>query len=322
MPVTRKYIQHYRTSGTTSPQASKLVHGEIAVGFHRHGEKLFIKNDANTVTEFSSDELLKVVRDEQDIKVAGASGIVPNTESETGIVTYQYMPSAEILNEFDNMSDSVDFLAGKLKECLDLIEEMKSNVYMIDVNFNVEPNSAHTSYNVSYACEYNGNPTTPQSCTITKYVNDGSGTVILSNTSTASASTTSNITGNKEQYVLEVVPDLAGALNTRSELTRYMCYVGASSATTMTSSIVAGFDKYTSDGIGFIAQENTVYGEYLWIVIPSFINIAYVTCEGISVTLDQEVQTVTNTLGSFKCYRSYKALDTASWRLKINHITQ
>ena len=322
MPVTRKYLQHFRTSGISQPNAQGMLHGEIAVGYNRFHEKFFIKNTTNTITEFSSDEQLKEIRDTQDEKVAYATGLVPNTEQDTGVVNYTYQPQAEILNEFDNMNDSVDFLAGKLKDCLDSLEELKSNIYVIDTNFEVEPNSGVTSYTVGYECMYNGNPTTPQSCTITKYVNNGSGTVILDNTSTSSATTTSAITGNKEQYVLEVVPNLTGALNTRSEITKYVCYVGASSATTMTSTIAGGFQKYTSDGIKFNANVSTGTGDYIWIIVPSYINVQYATSNGITVTLNQEVQTISNSLGTFKCYRSYKALDIAAWPLVIYNLAE
>lgn len=320
MPNTRKYLKHYRTNGTTAPQATDMEHGELAMGYNRYHEKLYIKNTTNTITEFSSDEQLKEIRDIQDERVASAAGLVANTEQDTGEVTYHYSPGSELLSEFTTMNDSVDYLAGQLQECLAKIEEFKANIYVIDTNFEVEPNTGVTQYNVSYQCSYNGNPTTPTSCTITKYVNDGSGTVILSNTGTASASTTSNITGNKEQYVLEVVPDLTGALNTRAELTRYLCYVGASSATTMTSGITETFDKYVSDGISFTADTNTTTGDYLWFIVPDYISIQYVTSYGITVTLDQTVQTITNSLGTFKCYRSYKSLDVAGWPVVIHNI--
>jgi hypothetical protein len=99
-----------------------MLYGELAMGYGRFHEKLFIKNTTNTITEFSSDEQLKEIRDTQDTKVAEATGLVANTEQDSGIVNYQYQPQAELLNEFDNMNDSVDFLAGKLQDCLDSLD--------------------------------------------------------------------------------------------------------------------------------------------------------------------------------------------------------
>jgi hypothetical protein len=297
-----------------------MQYGELAMGYKRHQEKLFIKNSTNTITEFSSDEQLKAIRDAQDEKVANGVGLTASIDETTGNVNYTYSPGAESLSSFSAMTQSVDYLAQQLKACYDIIDEMKTNVYMIETNFTVEPNTAFTQYVVSYQTTYNENPTTPKSCTITKYVNDGSGTVILSNTSTASATTTSNITGAKEQYVIEVVPDLDRALNTRVEETRYLCYVGASTATTMTSSIVENFKKHVSNGIRFTAQQNTMAGDYLWIVIPNYLNIQFVTSNGITFTLSSEVQTITNSFGTFKCYRSNKALDTAVWPIVVHHI--
>ena len=317
----RAHLQLYRTSGTTQPESSEMKYGELGIGYKKNHEKIFIKNTEDTISEFSSDTLLKEVRDTQDGKVASSTGLVADYTSETGVVDYRYSPSSPALAEFDNMNDSVDYLASQLQVCLDQIEEFKQNIYVIDTNFTVEPNVSFTSYIVSYECINNESPTTPESCTITKYVNNGSGSVILDNTYTASASTESQITGNKEQFVLEVVPDLPGALNIKSELTRYICYVGASSATTMTAQIVEGFDKYASDGVKFACDTvDTDNGDYLWFIVPSFISIQYVTSQGMEVTLNNEVQTITNTLGTFKCYRSYKQLAEATWEPVVFHI--
>lgn len=320
--ASRKYLQHFRSSGTTQPDATGMKYGEIAIGYKKFHEKLYIKNDINTITEFSSDEQLKEIMDTQDIRVAEAAGLGVNTVPESGDVSYVYQPGSTVLNNFTDMSAAVDYLADQLQGAYDIINELKSNIYVIDTNFDVEPNSNFTQYNVSYSCMYNDNPTIPSGCTITKYVNDGSGTVILNNTGVSSATTTTNITGNKEHYVLEVVPDLAGALNTKSEVTRYLCYVGATSATTMTAQIADTFNKYVIDGDKFVAQENSNNGDYMWIIVPSFISVQFATSSGITFSLDTEIQTISNTLGSFKCYRSYKALDTASWTIVVHNIME
>ena len=319
----RKHIQLYRTSGNTAPNPDDVYYGELSMGYNSGHEKLYIKNTNNGITTFSSDEQLKTIRDQQDEKVAQATGLMSQT-SQGGEVSYSYAPSAETLTEFTNISESVDFLATQVKECMDAIEGFKQNIYTIDTNFKVETDSGVTEYTASYSCTNNGNPTTPSACTITRYVNDGSGSVILNNTSTPASAVTVSISGCKEHYVLEVVSTLPNSLHIISEETKYLCMVGTTSATTMTAQIAGGFKKYVSNGTWFVANNvETQASQYVWVIVPSYISVRFATSQGITFPFTTEVQTISDVggvTGTYKCYRSNQELDAATWNLVIYNV--
>ena len=190
-------------------------------------------------------------------------------------------------------------------------------VYILDTNFKVEADSGVTSYNISYEAKHNNEPVEPKSCIITKYVNDGSGIVILNNTGVSGTTITSTVTGNREKYVLDVIPGSHTVFETKSEITRYIYYVGSSSVTSMSGESVELLNKYVSNGDKLKVKESTGDEQYLWFVIPDSLNLEGITTDSVSFVLDDVVQTITNSLGSFKCYRSKKLLVAANWNLMI-----
>lgn len=50
----KRHISHLKSSGTTLPSASDLVYGEIAVGYLKDNEALFIKNSNDEIVPFTS----------------------------------------------------------------------------------------------------------------------------------------------------------------------------------------------------------------------------------------------------------------------------
>lgn len=52
----RVQISHYYTTGATSPSASKLILGELAMSIKSGAEALFLKNTDSKIISFSSDE--------------------------------------------------------------------------------------------------------------------------------------------------------------------------------------------------------------------------------------------------------------------------
>ena len=50
----KRHISHLKSSGSSAPQATDLVYGEIAVGYAAGNEKLFIKNSSDDVITFES----------------------------------------------------------------------------------------------------------------------------------------------------------------------------------------------------------------------------------------------------------------------------
>ena len=317
----RKRILHFRNgSGTQKPAANQLEYGEIAMTYTNLHEKLYTKSSTNAVVEFSADHLIHDRIDEQDERVSDAIGLSETTNTDDNHVNYVYVPTNDLLSECHTMNDSVEYLANKVKDCLALIETIKSNVYMIETGFVVQPNDTFTMENISFAITNNGNPTTPTSVNVTKYVNDAAtGTTIINVEAQSSGSATSNIEGSKEKFVIDVVPNLPGALSTKVEINMYLSYVGTSSLTTLTTSVMESFDKAMSDGVKFEKDVHTNNGEYIWICVPSELRVLFVSDNGMQVTLDEHVQTISTSNGEYSCYRNYKMLVENTWHLVIKH---
>lgn len=191
-------------------------------------------------------------------------------------------------------------------------------VYAVDSNFKVEANTGLTEYIVAYETTYEDKPVSPKACKVTKYVNDNPGKVILENSNVSGTTVTSNIEGNKERYVLEVTPDASIAFKSKSEVTRYVFYVGSISGDTISSEDIEKLDKHIGDGERLIVKENSSNGQYMWFVIPDSLNVQSITSEGIDVKLSDNVQDLSNDLGNFKCYRSNKLLTSANWNIIID----
>ena len=85
----------------------------------------------------------------------------------------------------------------------------------------------------------------------------------------------------------------------------------------MTTETMDTLSKVSSTGVSFNPQINTNNGEYIWLIVPNYLTISRVTSAGVDVTL-AAVQTVTNSLGTFKAYRTANTLTTETWKLVIS----
>lgn len=248
--------------------------------------------DGVTKTELQTN--LTVVEEHfntQDEKIANAVGLVVTTGDKFN--EYTYASDNVMLAECHTASQSIDYLAGQLKDCLDLIEELKTNIYMIEANFQVTPDTNFTLENISYTLTHNGQPVNPNEVTITKIVNDGEPIVLFNSPQSASAFT-SSISGAKEYFSLLAKPDSSLGIPTKSEIFRYLCYVGTSTEDSMKKSIFRSFDRNVSDGTGFNKSVSTNRGEYVWIVVPKQLQVVSVTHGGITFSLANPQEVVDN----------------------------
>ena len=318
----RKHVQHYRNGkNTTKPKPWDIEYGELAMTYLNQNEKMYIRTSTNGIVDFSADHIIHDRIDEQDLRMSNALGLSANTESDDERIQYVYTSTNPLLQECHTMNESVEYIADELKNCLDLIETLKANAYMIETGFEVTPNDTVTSENVNFKITNNGNLTVPKKVTVTKSVNDSSTeSTLIDAASQATGSTTSSIEGAKERYTIVVEPNLAGAMSTKVELNRYLCYIGTSTAETMTSqSVMAGMGKYVSDGQKVEATVTTNDNEFIYICVPSELRVMYASDGAITVTLNQTTQTITTNLGTFTCYRNYKRLTNNTWNLLIKH---
>lgn len=105
---------------------------------------------------------------------------------------------------------------------------------------------------------------------------------------------------------------------TPDEPMQYMCYVGASSETSLTNRIVDGFGKFYSMDDELVAEASTKFGDFLWFVVPFELEVQDVVSKGMPVSLDDEVQVIQTEAGKYKAYRTLQRLDVAYWPLIIN----
>ena len=149
---------------------------------------------------------------------------------------------------------------------------------------------------------------------MSKQVNDNMDTILL-NIPATSGSLTTNIEGNREIVKFEVTK--TGRTNKSTSTTRYLCYYGGNSTDTMTAEILNTLNKVSSTGVSFNPKVTTKDNDYIWLVVPSYLSISRVTSSGFDVTLDA-AQTIPNTLGSFKAYRTTKRRTGTTWNLVIS----
>jgi hypothetical protein len=319
----RKHLLHYRNGqGNAKPSAASLVNGEIAMTYTDNYEKLYIKNSVDRVIDFSSDHIINERIDSQDKNVSDAIGLTIDTES-SDEVNYVYKPSNQLLTECKTVNDSIEYLAGKLEESLNLINQLKSNVYVTLANFTVEYDRENNQQILSFNLTNGGETTVSSQVVIEKYEGDNTtSSVVYHGEMVSSGTTTDIVDSNKERYVLYVTPSLSGALTTKVEETRYMCYVAsyADDDTCKDNIVKSNAFRYMSNGISFTASLTTGVGEYIYILVPTYIRVLYVMNDGITVPMTELSNTIGDGSGDFRIYKNTTALDDCDWNLTIYHV--
>ena len=194
------------------------------------------------------------------------------------------------------------------------INKLNDTVYPITLGFNVNPNVATMNTSINYSVVSDGKPLVPDIMKISKQVNDNANIVLL-NKPTSSGSLTTNIEGSREIFKFEV--SKTGRTGKSTSTTRYLCYFGGNPAATITAEILNTLNKVSATGVSFNPKVTTKDNDYIWLVVPSYLSISRVTSTGFDVTLAPP-QTIENSLGSFKAYRTVNPLTVATWNLIIS----
>lgn len=196
----------------------------------------------------------------------------------------------------------------------DNIDKLNDTVYPIILNFNINADIITMSTSIHYSISSDGNALIPDTMKISKQVNNSTDITLL-NIPASSGSLTTNIEGNREIFKFEVTK--TGRTGKNISATHYLCYYGGSSVKDMTAEAMNTLSKVSSAGVSFNPQINTNNGEYIWLIVPSYLTISKVTSAGFNVTL-AAAQTVTNNLGTFKAYRTANTLTAETWKLVIS----
>ena len=209
-------------------------------------------------------------------------------------------------------------LPEELVESIQNVDEnlakLNDTVYPITLGFSVNPNVGTMQTDVRYSIISDGKPLIPDTLLISKQINDAT-PKSLSDTPASSGNLSTPIEGSREIFKFEVGKQ--GRTGKSTSQTRYLCYHGGNQADTMKAEILNTLSKVSSTGVSFNPKVITKDNDYIWLVVPSYLSISRVTSAGFDVILAAP-QTITNSLGSFKAYRTVNPLTPATWNLVIS----
>nr|DAX03638.1 MAG TPA: hypothetical protein [Caudoviricetes sp.] len=194
------------------------------------------------------------------------------------------------------------------------LSKLNDTVYPITLGFSINPNVGTMQTDVRYSIISDEKPLVPDTFLISKQINDAT-PKSLSSTPASSGNLSTPIEGAREIFKFSVTKK--GRTGKSTSQTRYLCYFGGNSAATMTAEILNTLSKVSSTGVSFNPKVTTKDNDYIWLVVPSYLSISRVTSAGFDVTLAAP-QTITNTLGSFKAYRTANPLTPTIWNLVIS----
>ena len=194
------------------------------------------------------------------------------------------------------------------------LAKLNDTVYPITLGFSLNPNVGSMQTDVRYSIISDGKPLIPDTLLVSKQINDAT-PKSLSDTPASSGNLSTPIEGAREIFKFEV--GKKGRTGKSTSQTRYLCYFGGNPAATMTAEILNTLSKVSAAGVSFNPKVTTKDNDYIYLVVPSYLSISRVTSAGFDVILTAP-QTITNSLGSFKAYRTVNSLTPATWNLVIS----
>lgn len=216
---------------------------------------------------------------------------------------------------------TIESATGLSSELIEMIQDVDENlaklsdtVYPITLGFTITPNVGTMQTDVRYSVSSDNKPLVPDTLQVSKQANDGLFKV-LTNSPSSGGTLSDAIEGAREVFKFAV--EKKGRTGKSTSQTRYLCYFGGNPAATMTAEILNTLSKVSSTGVSFNPSITTKDNDYIWLVVPSYLSISRVTSAGFDVTLAAP-QTITNSLGSFKAYRTANPLTAATWNLVIS----
>lgn len=286
-------------------------------------EKVAEKNIVNSKLDDSSvDERTIKDKNVTNRKLADSAVDTPKLHDQS--VTNEKMADNTLtLDKFDpELRKSLEAATGLPDNLLTMIQnvdeslaKLNDTVYPIILGFTITPNVDTMQTEVKYSVSIDGKPFMPDYLRVSKNINNSAVTAPLTMTPSTSGTLSTPIEGNKEIFGFEVTKK--GRTGKSTSQTRYLCYFGGNSAATMTAEILNTLNKVSATGVSFNPSVTTKDNDYIWLVVPIYLSITRVTSAGFDVTLAAP-QTITNSLGSFKAYRTANPLTAATWSLVIS----
>lgn len=273
------------------------------------------------IAEGAVDETL--VKDGSIINSKLSKNAVSTDKIENGSVTNDKLASGTLkIDKFDpelrkaieSATGLPDNLVGMIQDVDENLAKLNDTVYPIILVFTITPNVGTMQAEIRYSVSSDNKPLVPDTSIISKQINDNA-PKNLSETPSSGGTLSTQIEGAREIFKYAVTKK--GRTGKSTSQTRYLCYFGGNPAATMTAEILNTLSKVSATGVSFNPKITTKDNDYIWLVVPSYLSITRVTSAGFDVTLAAP-QTITNSLGSFKAYRTANPLTAATWNLVIS----
>ena len=283
-----------------------------------------VANEAITSDKIAQDSVgTEQVINESIVNSKLSKNAVSTEKLQDGSVTNEKMAKDSLTKDKldPELRKALDAAVGLPDELVTMIQNVDKNlnklndtVYPIVLGFTINPNVSTMKTDVTYSVKSGNEYLVPDTLSITKKVNDTAET-ILTNYPTSNSSLITPIQGAREIFKFAVTKE--GRTSQSISQTKYLCYYGGNAESTMTAEILNTLSRVSTTGIAFDLKVTTQDNDYIWLVVPSYLSINRVTSAGFDVTLAAP-QTITNSLGTFKAYRTANPLTAATWNLVIS----
>lgn len=273
------------------------------------------------IAEGAVDETL--VKDGSIVNSKLSKNAVSTDKIENGSITNDKLASGTLkIDKFDpefrkaieSATGLPDNLIGMIQDVDESLAKLNDTVYPIILGFTITPNVGTMQTEIRYSVTSDNKPLVPDTSIISKQINDNA-PKNLSDTPSSGGTLSTQIEGAREIFKFSVTKE--GRTGKSTSQTRYLCYFGGNPAATMTAEILNTLNKVSATGVSFNPSITTKDNDYIWLVVPSYLSISRVTSAGFDVTLSAP-QTITNSLGTFKAYRTANPLTAATWNLVIS----
>lgn len=285
-------------------------------------EKVAEKNIVNSKLDDSSvDE--RTIKDKNVTNRKLADSAVDTPKLHDRSVTNEKMADNTLtLDKFDpELRKSLEAATGLPDNLLTMIQDvdeslakLNDTVYPIMLGFTITPNVGTMQTEIRYSVSSDNKPLVPDTSIISKQINDNA-PKNLSDTPSSGGTISTQIEGAREIFKFTIEKE--GRTGKSTSQTRYLCHFGGNPAATMTEEILNTLNKVSATGVSFNPKVTTKDNDYIWLVVPSYLSITHVTSAGFDVPLSAP-QAITNSLGTFKAYRTANPLTQAIWNLVIS----
>lgn len=218
-----------------------------------------------------------------------------------------------------SIETEINDLSGKTQES---IGELYDATFPIQLSMIVAPsptnnnNPSGNTVSLSVTQKSKG-AFTPDNLELKKSVNGEEITIYSGKT--ASYTYTSNIEGNIEKFTSRATK--TGRTGANASQKRYICAYVASDSASTSDDLFNGAIKKSATGVGFNPSLKTELGQYIWIFVPSELNINKITNSGFDVPMNDSVEYELSSgpyKGIYKAYRTQNALAGATWNFVIS----